>query len=390
MKKKLWIPAVFLTLVLTLVLPLAGCAALQTSTSSTTSSNGTTTTSTLASNSIPVSVSGLETALEAIYSQVNPSVVSIQVILAASSTSLGGSAQGSGFVWDTNGDIVTNNHVIDGSTRTTVTFYDGTTVDATLVGTDADSDLAVIKVNPAGLQLQPVTVADSTLVKVGQVAVAIGNPFGLQNTMTVGFVSAVGRLIPANINAVGATYSIPDIIQTDVSINPGNSGGVLLDDTGAVIGVTQSIDTTSGSSSGVGFAIPSAIIKQVVPELIQNGHYDHPYLGISVTSLTPDLATAMNLPSGQRGALVQTVTSGGPADKAGLKASTNNTSINGQQYNVGGDVIIAYNGQTIKSSDDLITFMARSGSVGQVVTLTILRGGNQIQVQVTLGLRPSS
>ena len=148
--------------------------------------------------------------------------------------------------------------------------------------------------------------------------------------MTVGFISAVGRLIPASENAVGATYSIPDIIQTDVSINPGNSGGVLLDDTGAVIGVTQSIDTTSGSSSGVGFAIPSAIVKQVVPELITNGHYDHPYLGCSL-SLTPDIATAMNLPSGQRGALVETVASGGSADKAGLKASANKTSINGEQ-----------------------------------------------------------
>ena len=386
MKRKIWI----ITAILILVLSLAGCITQQTTTSPNTSSSVTATTTTLASSSVPVSVSGLETALESIYSQVNPSVVSIEVIIPASSTSLSSSALGSGFVWDTQGDIVTNNHVIDGATRITVTFYDGTTVDATLVGADADSDLAVIKVNPDGLTLQPVTVADSTTVKVGQVAIAIGNPFGLQNTMTVGFISAVGRLIPASENAVGATYSIPDIIQTDVSINPGNSGGVLLDDTGAVIGVTQSIDTTSGSSSGVGFAIPSAIVKQVVPELITNGHYDHPYLGVSVTSLTPDIATAMNLPSGQRGALVETVASGGPADKAGLKASANKTSINGEQVSVGGDVIIAYGDQTVKSSDDLVTFLARSGSVGQVVTLTILRSGKQMQVQVTLGLRPSS
>ena len=188
----------------------------------------------------------------------------------------------------------------------------------------------------------------------------------------------------------GPTYSIPDIIQTDAAINPGNSGGVLLDDTGKVIGVTQSIATTSGSSAGVGFAIPSAIVKQVVPALIKTGHYDHPYLGISVISLDPDLASAMNLPPNQRGALVETVATGGPADKAGIKASQTPTTINGQQLTVGGDVIIAYNGQTVKSSDDLITFLARSGSVGQTVTLTVLRGGNQIQVQVTLGARPSS
>ena len=208
--------------------------------------------------------------------------------------------------------------------------------------------------------------------------------------MTSGFISGLGRLLPANQNATGPTYSIPDVIQTDAPINPGNSGGVLLDDTGAVIGVTQSIDTTSGSSSGVGFAIPSAIVNQVAPALIKNGHYDHPYLGVSVTSLNPDLSTNMNLSANQRGALVETVTAGGPAEKAGIKGSATIVTINGQQTNVGGDVITAYNGQTVKSSDDLITFMARSGLVGQTVTLTILRDGKAMQLQVTLGLRPSS
>ena len=154
---------------------------------------------------------------------------------------------------------------------------------------------------------------------------------GYENTMTVGFVSAIGRLLPANQNATGLTYTIPDIIQIDTPINPGNSGGVLLDDTGAVIGVTQSIATSSGSSSGVGFAIPSVIVKQVVPDLITTGHYDHPYLGLTLTSLDPNMANAMNLPSGQRGALVEAVTSGGPADKAGIKASNTNFTDNGQQ-----------------------------------------------------------
>jgi 2-alkenal reductase len=356
-----------------IVFALAGCTA-----QSTTLSDSTKPTSNSPSSSIPASVGGLETTLESIYSAVNPSVVSIQVIIPPSATDSGGSALGSGFVWDTRGYIVTNNHVIDGAARITITFYDGTTVDAALVGTDADSDLAVVKVNPDGLQLPPVTMADSAAVQVGQLAVAIGNPFGFQNTMTVGFISAVGRVIPADINAARQTYSIPDIIQTDVSINPGNSGGVLLDDTGAVIGITQSIETTTGSSSGVGFAIPSDIIKLVIPALIDNGHYDHPYLGVSITTLNPDLAAAMNLTSNQRGAIVETITAGGPADKAGLKASTRKTVVNGEQYGIGGDVIIACNGQTIKSSDDVIAFIARSGSVGQ------------IQVEVTLGLRPNS
>jgi S1-C subfamily serine protease len=285
---------------------------------------------------------------------------------------------------------VTNNHVVSGADNITVTFYDGTEVPGTLVGADADSDLAVVKVTMPDLQIQPVQIADSTQLKVGQLAIAIGNPFGLQGTMTVGFVSGVGRVLSANENAVGPTYSIPDIIQTDAAINPGNSGGVLLDDTGKLIGVTSSIATTSGSSSGVGFAIPSAIVQQVVPSLIQNGHYDHPYLGASILSLNPAIATAMNLPANQRGALIESLTAGGPADKAGLQASKNSFSLNGQNIFIGGDVVTAYNGQVVKSSDDLVTFLARSGAVGQKVTLSVLRSGKGIQVEVTLGKRPSS
>ena len=386
MKRKLLI----ITAILSMVITLVGCTTQQTSTSSTTVPSSTQATTTLSSISVPASVSGIETTLESIYSRVNPSVVLINVVLPPSISSLGGGALGSGFVWDTQGDIVTNNHVIDGASSMTVTFSDGTVIDASLVGADTDSDLAVIKVNPSGLQLQPVSIADSTTVQVGQLAIAIGNPYGLENTMTVGFVSAIGRLVSANQNITGPTYSIPNIIQVDTPINPGNSGGVLLNDTGAVIGVTQSIATSSGSSSGVGFAIPSSIVKQVVPALITTGHSDHPYLGVSVATLDPNMAAAMNLSSNQHGALVEAVTSGGPADKAGIKASNTNITDNGQQVSVGGDVITAYNGQTVKSSDDLVTFLADSGVVGQNVTLTILRNGKQIQVQVTLGLRPNS
>ncbi|MFC1861852.1 S1C family serine protease [Chloroflexota bacterium] len=341
-------------------------------------------------SSVPDSIASIEATLESIYSQTNPSVVNIQVVLPATPSGPGGGAWGSGFVWDSQGNIVTNNHVVDSASRITVTFYDGTTVEASLVGADSDSDLAVIKVNTNAIQLQPVTMADSTQLKVGQLAIAIGNPFGLQGTMTVGYVSGLGRLLPANQNVMGPNYSIPDIIQTDASINPGNSGGVLLDDTGKVIGVTSSIASTSGTSAGVGFAIPSAIVQQVVPALIETGHYTHPYLGIAILSLIPDLASAMNLPPNQRGVLVENVTAGSPADKAGLQASQIQVTINDQQALVGGDVIIGYNGQVVKGSDDLITLLARSGSVGQTVTLTVLRGDQQIQLQVTLGVRPSS
>lgn len=299
-------------------------------------------------------------------------------------------AQGSGFVWDKSGDIVTNNHVVSGSQSISVTFSDGTTVPATVVGTDPDSDLAVIKVNVPAQQLQPVQLADSTQLKVGQLAVAIGNPFGLQGTMTVGFISGLGRLLPANENAVGATYNIPEIIQTDAPINPGNSGGVLLNDAGLVIGVTSAIATQSGSSSGVGFAIPSAIVQNVAPSLIKDGHYDHPWLGISVTSLTPDINKAMNLNSDQRGALVQQVSANSPAEKTGLQPSQNQVTINGVQIAVGGDVITAFGNQTIKSSDDLVTYLAELGSIGQTVTLTVLRNGKEIQVPVTLAARPAS
>lgn len=384
---------VFITILAMIIVALTGCIAIPPTTETVSPTRLENTTSVAASaysGAVPDSIHSFESTIEEIYNRVNPSVVNIQVVLTPSASNPGGGALGSGFVWDNQGDIVTNNHVINGATRITVVFYDGTTVDAKLVGADSDSDLAVIKVDPNGLTLQPVTVVDSALVKVGQLAIAIGNPFGLQGTMTEGFVSGVGRLLPANQNTLGPNYSIPDIIQTDAAINPGNSGGVLLDDTGALIGITQSIATTSGTSSGVGFAIPSAIIKQVVPALISTGHYDHPYLGVSVATLNPDIAGAMKLPANQHGALINTVTAGGPAEKAGLRGSGTKATIAGTQVNVGGDVITAYNGQTVKSSDDLITFLARSGSVGQTATLTILRDGKEMQIKVTLAARPNS
>jgi S1-C subfamily serine protease len=300
-------------------------------------------------------------------------------------------ALGSGFIWDTKGDIVTNNHVIDGATKIEVTFSDGTTVPATVVGADPYSDLAVIKVDVSADKLSPVTVADSTQVKVGEIAIAIGNPYGFEGSMTVGTVSGLGRDLPTSQvdQTSGASYSIPDVIQTDASINPGNSGGVLVNDQGQVIGVTSALESSSGSNSGIGFAIPAEIVSKVVPALISAGKYDHPYLGISGTDMSPDIAQAMNLPTDTRGALVELVTAGGPAAKAGLQASTTTVTINGVQGTVGGDVITAIDGQTIHSMSDIIAYLSIHTQVGQTITLTILRNGQTQTVQVTLGNRPS-
>jgi S1-C subfamily serine protease len=297
---------------------------------------------------------------------------------------------GSGFVWNQAGYIVTNNHVVNGADTIEVKFSDGTTLPATLVGADPDSDLAVIKVDNPGFTLTPVTVSDSSGVKVGQVAVAIGNPFGLENTMTVGIVSALGRSLPAGSNANGLSYSIPDIIQTDASINPGNSGGPLVDDQGGLIGVNTAIESSTNSNSGIGFSIPSNIVSRVVPELIKNGKYEHSFLGVVFTTLTPDLAKAMNLTPTQRGALVEEVSPNGPAEKAGLKGSSQSATINGQDVHVGGDVITAIDGSPVKTIDDVIAYLADHTSVGQKVTLTILRGGKEQNMDVTLQARPLS
>jgi serine protease Do len=347
-----------------------------------------------------------ESTLESIYSTVSPQVVNIMVLSQASSSNLQSfpgfnnnqqsqpqysQALGSGFIWDTSGDIVTNNHVIDGATKIEITFSDGTTVPATRVGADPYSDLAVIKVDASADKLQPVTMADSTLVKVGEIAIAIGNPYGFEGSMTVGNVSGLGRDLPSSQvdQASGASYSIPDVIQTDASINPGNSGGVLVNDQGEVIGVTSALESSSGSSSGIGFAIPAEIVSKVVPALISTGKYDHPYLGISGIDLTPDIAQAMNLPAQARGALVEQVSEGGPASKAGLQASNTTVTINGVQGTVGGDVITAIDGQPIHTMSDIIAYLAIHTQVDQTVTLTILRNGQPKDVKVTLGTRPS-
>jgi serine protease Do len=402
-----------LTTALTNTVGQANIAQAAQSTEALTTSSGSVSADNTSLSASPVVTSGsdllaaYETALENIYTAVSPQVVNISVLMPASSSDLQNipgfnnipqsqtpqfsSALGSGFVWDKNGDIVTNNHVVDGATKIQVTFSDGTTVPATLVGNDPYSDLAVIKVDVSADMLNPVSMADSTQVKVGEIAIAIGNPYGFEGSMTVGNVSGVGRDLPSSQvdQNSGATYSIPEIIQTDASINPGNSGGVLVNDQGQVIGVTSALESASGSSSGVGFAIPAQIVSKVVPELIKSGKYEHPYLGISGTDMTPDIAQAMNLPAETRGAMVIQVTDGGPASKAGLLGSNDSVTINGVQGTIGGDVVTAIDGQTIKSMSDIIAYLAVNTQVGQTVSLTILRNGQTQTVDVTLGSRPS-
>jgi len=350
--------------------------------------------------------------LENIYSQVSPSVVNIRVVQQVDATTANTSqlpvfpffnqpqgqnqvpqqyqsALGSGFVWDAKGNIVTNNHVVTGADKIEVTFSDGTILPATLVGADPDSDLAVIKVDAPASEFHPVSIADSNSVKVGQLAIAIGNPFGLAGTMTTGIISALDRSLPADETAA-QSYTIPDIIQTDAPINPGNSGGVLVDVGGQVVGVTSAIESPVRASAGIGFAIPSDIVKNVVPALISDGKYVHTWLGISGISLVPELATAMNLDANQHGALVDEVIPNSPAEKVGLHASEKQVTIEGQNAMVGGDVITAIDNQPVTNMDDLIAYLAGSTKVDQTVSLTILRDGKQQTLDVKLAARPSA
>jgi serine protease Do len=349
----------------------------------------------------------LQNTLAQVYAQVNPSVVNIQVTVQSGVQSNGmpsfpgmpstpdqeapeQEGLGSGFVWDTDGHIVTNNHVVEDATEITVTFYDGTSVPAKVVGTDLNSDLAVIKLDVPADELHPIEVADSTAISVGQLAAAIGNPYGLEGTMTVGFISALGRSLAVNAYSNTTSYTIPDIIQTDAPINPGNSGGVLVDDEGRLIGVPTAIESTTGSNSGIGFAVPSAIVQKVVPALIDGGAVEYSWLGITGTTLTTDLAEAMGLDRNQHGALVIDVTSGGPADKAGLRGSDWRADPNGEQVEVGGDVIVAIQNQPVSEFDDLVSYLVGSTSAGDEITLTILRDGEEQAIEVILAARPET
>lgn len=355
----------------------------------------------------PGLLAAYENTLTDIYNQVSPSVVNIRVVGGEQSLTFDpdlfpdmpdlpeshipqSQSLGSGFVWDNQGHIITNNHVISGAEKIEVTFADGTVVIAEVIGTDPDSDLAVIKIDLPAEQLKPVQLANSEDTRVGQLAIAIGNPFGLEGTMTVGIVSALGRSLPASDGLSGGpVYNIPDVIQTDAPINPGNSGGVLLNAQGELIGVTAAIESPVRANAGIGFVIPTSIVERVVPQLIETGSFSHPFLGITGLSLFPDLATAMNLDKDQHGAMVAEVVSGGPADKAGLQGSDSEATIEGMSMGIGGDVIVAIDGEPVNDMDDLIAYLSASTQVGQVVNLTVLRGGSEQDIDVTLQARPA-
>lgn len=319
-----------------------------------------------------VSLLAQEQAFINVYDQVNPAVVNIAI----------GSGQGSGFLYDQQGHIVTNNHVVAGGGDILVTFSDGSQSSARVVGTDPDSDLAVIRVEQFPANVIPVTLADSDALQVGQLVIAIGNPFGLQGSMTTGIVSALGRLLPAN-SSSGASYSIPDVIQTDAAINPGNSGGPLLDVQGQVIGVNSAIESPVRGSSGIGYAVPSNIVSVVAPQLIANGKVAHPWLGIAGTSLNESIAKTLGLPETQRGVLVSSVTGGGPAAAAGLRGGNGNNGL-------GGDVIVGVDGRSVASFDDLLGYIMQYTAVGQTIQLDVLRNGAVSAIAITLQPRPSS
>ena len=320
-----------------------------------------------------------------IYKQNGPGVVEITVTTAGTDNGFfgqsgGGTAQGSGFVYDTQGHIVTDEHVVDGADSIAVRFPNGKSYKATLVGSDTSDDLAVIKINAPSSLLHPLTLADSSTVHVGDDVVAIGSPFGLEGTVTAGIVSALHRDITAPNG-----FTINDTIQTDAAINHGNSGGVLLNSAGKVVGVTAQIQSDSGGNEGVGFAIPSDRVRSVVSQLVTGNSVQRAYLGVHIQSLPSAVASRMNVPAGIE---VTSVVSGSPASKAGLKGSDSSTVINGQQYAVGGDVITEVDGRTVTSADALQAEIAamKPGTQGK---LMISRGGETKTVTVKLGARPS-
>ncbi|HDD61966.1 MAG TPA: PDZ domain-containing protein [Chloroflexi bacterium] len=353
----------------------------------------------------------IQTGFSSVYEQMVPSVVNIQAVQVLK----GGpgmedgdfsfpflfppgrdgefrrSGLGSGFIWDQNGHIVTNNHVVRNADQIKVTFHDGTSVEGEVIGSDKDSDLAVIKVDYPRNLLHPVCVADSTEVRVGQLVAAIGNPFGLEGTMTVGIVSALGRSLPIQPKTRdGSSYTIPDVIQTDAPINPGNSGGVLVDMDACLIGVTTAIESSSGVNAGVGFVVPSVIVQRIVPDLIKEGAYQHPWIGISGMTLASDIAEEMGLDRDQHGVLVVDVVPDSPAEKAGLIGSDQLAEIDGQEIRLGGDVIVEVDDEPIRDFEDLTAYLARNTSSGQDIELKVLREGKEISLNLTLGVRPTA
>ena len=323
-------------------------------------------------------VAALESVISRVFSESLPSVVEITVQTAS------GGASGSGFVWDNDNHIVTNQHVIANAQRIEVAFADGRSYAATVLGEDADADVAVLEVDTDD-RLTPIRLGDSDTAFPGQLALAIGNPFGEEFTLTQGIVSAVGR----SIRSGNQGFTTPDVIQTDAAINPGNSGGPLLNRHGEVIGINAQIRSDSRQNSGVGFAVPINIARLVVPDLIENGEFVYSWLGVSGHDLSRILALALDLPDGTQGAYITQLIDGGPAEEAGLNETTRTIRIEGQPVDVGGDTVIGIDGAPIRSMADLISYLTNNTRPGDVVSLDILEdGGDRVQKRVELGVRP--
>ena len=338
-------------------------------------------------------VAAQDKVMAGIYQRTVPSVVGLRVI---KSITIGGAAPGmpqgdflsraagSGFVWDDEGHIVTNKHVIDGADRIIVMMSDGVQTDAELVGDDPDSDLAVIKITDDTVRPPAIALGDSASIKPGHLAVAIGDPFSRGFSMTSGIISAVGRTI----NPTDSNFSVPRVVQHDAATNPGNSGGPLLNRNGEVVAINTQIISETGGFSGVGLAIPVNLAKLVAPALIADGRYEYPFIGIRGVSLSPDIARAMDLPAETRGALVLAVGTGTAAEEAGLRASDRLTMINGAELPIGGDIITAMNGTPMMGMDDVVAYTVEHTQPGDTVQFTIIRDGEEMQTEVTMRARP--
>jgi putative serine protease PepD len=290
-------------------------------------------------------------------------------------------AQGSGFVVDSKGDIVTNEHVVDGAKSVSIRFWNGDTYKATVVGSDKSTDLAVVKVDAPSSILHPLTVGDSSVLQVGDGVVAIGSPFGLEETVTSGIVSALHRSMQAP-----NRFTINDSIQTDAAINHGNSGGPLLNSSGEVVGVNAQIAGDTGANVGIGFAIPSNTVKKISSQLIDSGKVEHAYLGVQVQTIPGTVASQLNIVEGVE---LTKVLNGKPADKAGLRASTGEKTVDGDVYATGGDVITAVDGQKVTTSEELQRAVDAK-KPGDTVSITYWRNGDSHTVKVTLATRPSA
>ena len=290
---------------------------------------------------------------------------------------------GSGFVFDKQGHIITNEHVIKDATKIVVTFLDGRSYSAEIIGVDEYTDIGVIKVNADLKLLNPLSLGDSSNLQVGEPITAIGNPFGLSGSMTSGIISQMGRLLPSN-----SGYSIPDVIQTDAAINPGNSGGPLLNMRGEIVGINTAIQSTTGEFTGVGFAIPSQTVAKIVPTLISDGEYKHPWIGISGTDIDLEMANVMELDN-TLGFLVITVVVDSPASDAGLIGSNKMIEVEGREYSIGGDIIVSVDGIDVRKIDDILIHLQRGKAVGDEMVLEVLRDGRTTNITIVLQERPN-